>query len=397
MKVYIICNGCDRRLLDSEQLRNYFTQNGATIVKDPAVADYIIFNTCSFSQIQEDTCMRLIKEYSGYNGELMIVGCLPALSKEKLEGVFKGRCLHTQNLDQIGEYFPDFKIPFSEISDAGQLHKDLTLWQKFWAKFDWSINFFYICLVALRFKIKRYNTPLHRGIRKGGYLRISRGCFDKCSYCAIPKAIGPLKSKTIEECVSDYKKLLEQKHKVIILTADNVGSYGIDVKTNFGELLQALDEVTPAGEVEWIIGEFHPIWVIKYHKELAKYIEKQRIKELMVPIQSGSERILKLMKRDPRVTEVEKILKDFKIMKPELMLNTDLIVGFPSEQMEEFEQGIRFVENVGFDQVQLFKYSDRKGTRASELSDKVSQKEVLKRLKWAMKRLDKANIGYLYQ
>lgn len=395
-KVHIICNGCDRRLLDAAKTRVFFEKNNCTVINQPEEADYILFYTCGFSQSQENTCINLIKQLSKNDGELIVLGCLPALAPSKFKETFSGRFLHSSDLNDLDQFFPDFLTKFQTIADANDLYPDLSLMRKFTTKFEWSINFFYSCLTVLKFKMKNSSAPLHRGIREGAYLRISGGCFDKCTYCAIPNAIGGLKSKPLAQITKEYQGLIESGQHTFIFSADNVGSYGIDSQTSFSELLQVLSKHDQGKDVKWIIGELHPIWAVKHQDELLKHIRSGKIIELMIPVQSGSERILKLMKRDHNLPAIEAALQKFRSANPKLRFNTDIIIGFPSETDGEFNDSIDLVTRIGFDQLQLFRYTDREGTRASELSHKIAPDIIVARLKKAMKILDKTKTTYLY-
>ena len=396
-KIYITCKGCDKRLLEATKINRYFDLNGCKITNNPSKADYIVFNTCAFSQLQEDECFNLMHDFVKHKAELIILGCLPALASTRFKNVFHGKYLYTKQLSQIDQFFPHFKIKFDSIQDAHILHQDLSNFQKFKSKFSWSWDFFLICWVALKFKLKNFKTPLHRSIRKGAYLRISGGCFNKCSYCAIPNAIGQLKSKNLDLCLNEYQELLAQGHKTIIITADNVGSYGIDIQSNFVELLEAMAQIDQGKNVNWIISELHPQWLLRYKEGLLKLVRNGKITELLCPIQSASERVLKLMKREHNIKAIEEVFIELKEANPHFKLNTDIIIGFPSETKEEFTQSIEFVKRVRFDQVQLFKYTDRPGTSASQLTDKISNKDQLVRLRLAIKILKGTSIGYLYQ
>lgn len=400
LKIHIVGNGCDRRLLESSKLSSYFSENKCEIVDSPKQADYIFVNTCAMSKGAEDTSVNLIKQYEKYPGELIVHGCLPAISPTRFGQSFKGTYFDSKNIEEIDSVFSQFETKYSEVSDPRELSKDRSFLSKFLNKFELSFNFLYILRVALKFKMKNIKAPFHPRLREGVYLQISRGCSEACSYCAIPRAVGTIKSKPLEQCLADYKSMLESGERRFIFTADNIGLYGLDQKSNFAELLEQMNLVDQkyAG-VKWLILELHPRWAIKYQDELIKHIASGKIEELCIPIQSGSDRLLQLMKRHNRFLETLQVLEKFREASRRLKFNTDVLIGFPTETDEEFMDTIKLITRGGFNRVQFFGYADRENTPSKDLplTAKICNKDILKRLKVAMKILDKEKIYYTYQ
>lgn len=400
LKVHIVGNGCDRRLLESSKLSNYFKENKCEIVDSPKNADYIFVNTCAMSKGAEDTSFNLIKQYEKYPGELIVHGCLPAISPTRFNQNFNGTFFDSKNIEEIDNLFEKFDTKFSDIGDARNLSQDRSALSKFINKFEFSFNFISILWVALKFKIKNLKAPLHPRLRTGVYLQISRGCSEACSYCAIPKAVGTIKSKPLEQCLFEYQKMLEEGKRRFIFTADNIGLYGLDVKSSFAELLNRMGQIDGAYEgVKWLILELHPRWAIKYQDELLKHIESGKIEELCVPIQSGSDRLLQLMKRHNRFLETLHVLEKFRRASPILKFNTDVLIGFPTETDDDFMDTVKLITRGGFNRVQFFGYADRENTPSIDFpeSEKNSNKKILKRLRIAMKILDREKISYTYQ
>ncbi|TKJ17411.1 hypothetical protein CEE44_02650 [Candidatus Woesearchaeota archaeon B3_Woes] len=338
-KVFVqIVGCCRRRSLDATKLVNYFRLNKCNIVKKAQEADYIILLTCAYKQSKEDECFKLIKQLQNYGGELVILGCLPAISPTKFREKFNGKYIIPQKLEEIDIFFKDFKIKFSELPDG---NKEFGLSQE---------------------------------ENKDCLLRIGWGCISNCSYCAIPKATGTLKSKPLGVCLEEYRMLLERGYKEFNICAENVGSYGVDIKSSLQVLLEKMEGVEGKQKVYWNIHEIHPKWVIEYKSDLIKWVKKGKIKCLGCTIQSGSDRILKLMNRYDKSEDIVKTLLELKKANSNLYLSTHVLVGFPSETEEDLEDTLNVIKQIGFDMVIVYVYTLREGTAAYKLEGRIDNR-----------------------
>lgn len=228
---------------------------------------------------------------------------------------------------------------------------------------------------------KNIKKPKNKETAKLAYLRVSYGCIDQCAYCNISRAVGKLKSKSIDECRHEYSVLLKQGYRNFSLLADNLGAYGLDCASTFEELLLSLSEVDKEFSVSWRLEQLHPKWVIRYKDILSRYIAEGKIRFLLCPIQSGSNRILGLMNRNHSVEEITEIFEEFKKLQPRLYLFTHFIIGFPSETEEDLLASINIAKTIRFNEVQLFPYSDGYDSISSRMSDKIPEEKIHERLK----------------
>ncbi|MFC2091412.1 radical SAM protein [Elusimicrobiota bacterium] len=396
-KVYLVCNGCDRRLLDSSRLENYFIANGYEMAGSPSNADYIIFVTCAFNESKEKDCFKLISGYSRFNAELIVLGCLPEISPGKFKRIFKGRYIPTKNMSQIDRLFGRSEGEFLKIPDTNFIYRDIPLLTKLMTKFEASKDFCYKLIIAAGYKVRNFREPVNCSRnRRGAYLRIGSGCSMKCSYCAIRNAVGELKSKPLDICLQEYAGLIKTGYDNIVIVADNVGAYGLDIGVSFADLMNEMSKIDTAAETRWIISELHPVWVRKYRNELYEKIADGKIIEILCPVQSGSDRILGLMNRDVTKEEIIEILSSFRNVNRELKLITDIILGFPTATEEDFSATIDLIKKVRFDLVNFFTYAEREGTLISGISHKVSRDIMTRRLKTAVRTLRKDKIEVLY-
>ncbi len=403
-KVYISSNGCDRRLLDSQKVSDFFQNEKHLIVKNPSEADYIFINTCAMSQTAEDTSVNLIKRHMGYKGKIVVHGCLPQIAPARIGNEFFNKeiiKIDAKDLDKrMDEMFPGANQKFSQTPDPIVLAKDQNFLSKVINKIKFNKMFYLTCLAAFKFKIKNFNQPLHPRIKKGAYLQIGSGCSDNCTYCAIPRAIGPMKSKTMDQVLREYARILEKGESSFVFTSDNLGLYGLEIGTNLMNLFDEMAKIDAHyRKVFWTINELHPKWLIRFCDQLVRHVELGKIRELCVPIQSGNDRILELMKRNNKAHLATDSLLKIRNASSSLRLTTDVIIGFPTETDDEFLDTVKMIVKVRFNQVMFFSFGKREGTEAAKynLDENENKENIIRRFKMAMKLLDQEKISYTFQ
>jgi len=395
-KFFVYNLACELRYLDCTKICKYLSINGHEIVNNPSDADIILFLTCGFTNYTRDFCLKKIEKFKKYDAELIVAGCIPGTDKEKLLEIFSGRTLTTKDLDKIDEFFPENKIKFNDIRDGHILYQNptrpanLTYIFNLFFKFDLIRKIYLLILISFgkidvdtifySFSIK---YPIF-------HLKVCSGCNGNCSYCAINRAIGKLKSKTIDKCVKEFKQGLEKGYKNFVLAADNVGSYGKDIDKNLAVLLKNL--IILPGQYNIAIREIGPYWIVKYNDELTNICKEGKITDIGIVVQSGSARILRLMNRYSNVNKIKDAIKRLRDSYPKLRLHTHIIIGFPSETKDEFEQTLSFVKEVNFDSGIIFQYSPKIGTEAESIEPKIHNDEMSRRLKYSNKFLK--NLGY---
>lgn len=394
MKKIFVCNNtnCRRRLLDANKIQLYFKNNQYSVVHSPKNADIIIFVTCAYRNEITQDAINKIKELQNYKAELIVAGCLPEIEKEKLSQVFKGKVISTKQLNEIDKLFPEHKTKFSEIKDSDAIIKEQGISNQ-----EDVIRFKKLPLLSkinnhLRFGFIKYLLDSHLLIylyptKKDFYhIRISWGCKGNCTYCGIKKAIGPFKSKPIEECVQDLKKGLENGYKNLIITADDVGAYGTDIHSSFPKLLKEFTK--PEGDYSISVQDLDPKWVVKYIDELEEIFQNPKITSVNIALQNGSERVLKLMNRYSDLEKIGNSLSRLKNKNPNLSLDTHFIIGFPTETDEDFTRTMNFIKKMNFDMGFIYRYSRKTGTKAEEM-EPVKEEEVISRLQKSRKMLKK--------
>ena len=390
-KIYIDINkACGARLMDASLIKEYFRLNNCTIVNNPANADFLIFVSCAFRERRLEECFKIIDRLSKYKGELIVVGCLPEIAPQRFREKFQGRFLSTRNLSEIDIFFGDFKVKFSEIPDTNYLfNNEPPLLSKFLKEFEFSKAFFKRCLSDVEVRLLSFT----RGIFfNTAFLRICWGCIENCSYCSFLKPIGRLKSKPAAVCLKEYKGLLDKGYRNFLITGDNPGIYGLDIDSSLPELLKQLSTIDKDFAVTWRMYGLGPRWIAKYESELFEIIKEKKIVSLICPLQSGSERVLGLMKRYFSIEETARILLRFKEANSDLILTTHLIVGFPSETEEDFLASLNIAKRVRFNLVVLYPYYDAENTLSHNIENKIDEKTKMERIRLAIEFLNKEGI-----
>jgi len=387
-KIYIYVVSCRRRSLDATKISDYLTKNDYEIVNKPENADIIIFITCAFIDKMTEFSLNKVKEFQKYNAELIVAGCLPIIEKDKLSEIFDGITFCTKEIDELYQYFPEKKTRFTEIDDANFLYDYLNQHGRK------GSNYLRFRDYILK-KIYGENSFTYKILLKNPFIiRISWGCLGNCSYCSIKKAIGAHKSKPIEECLKEFKKGLAQGHTQFLLTADDAGAYGLDLGYNFLELLKSIIQLE--GDFKVCIESLKPIWIVKYFEQLKEVLMSRKIQYIDCAIQSGSEKILKSMNRYSNIEKIAETLLKIKNLNPELMLTTEIIIGFPGETKKDFHQTLSVLQTIQFNGGFIYRFAQKSGTPAENVEPKIPEKEISKRIKYAKKALRKEDYKFRY-
>jgi ribosomal protein S12 methylthiotransferase len=335
--INIVSLGCAKNLVDSEIMMGGFVKSGLNVVDEPENSDAILVNTCGFLDIAREESVNTILEAAELTKDsdkkLIVMGCLSERYSTELQ----------KEIPEVDRFFG--------TNDHNQILSYLT--GKDFMKDDPA---FFRSLL----------TPSHYA-----YLKIAEGCDNGCSFCSIPQMRGLQKSRPIEAIESEATRLVDNGVKEILIIAQDTTSYGWDLKPKqyLGELLTTLDQI---GEpLQWIRLHYaHPAHLSKKTME-AMASSKKVCKYLDIPIQHASDKILKSMKRGLNQEGIRKRLSLLREFIPDIRLRTTLIVGYPGETDDDFKEICDFVQELQFDRLGIFTYSEEEGTSAAFLEDDV--------------------------
>ena len=347
MKVGICSLGCKVNIYESELVTNILKNNNYTVVDFEDKADIYIINTCSVTNESDKKSRKMINRAKKNNPAAIIIvmGCYSQVNAEDIDvDIVLGNKDKSKIVEIIEEYI--------KTKQKKKIIYDLT-------KVDFE-------------KMEITNFDSHTR----AFVKIQDGCNAFCSYCIIPYVRGRVRSKDPEDVIKEVTTLVEKGYKEIVLTGIHTGRYGTDINTNLEELLNKLVNIPNIYRIRLSSIEINEI--TPGIKELLKE-NKVMAKHLHIPLQSGSNKILKLMNRRYNKEEFLSMVDNLRDI-PDISLTTDLIVGFPNEGEEEFNETIDTLKKIGFIKIHTFPYSKRKGTPAATMDNQVFPEEKKKRV-----------------
>ena len=335
--VNLISLGCAKNLVDSEILLGGINQTNLDIVKNPEDADTIIVNTCGFLDIAREESVNTILEAA----ELKNTGNLQEL-------VVMG-CLSERYPNEIKEEIPEIDRIFGS-NDHRQIVSFLT-----GKDFSRDDPLFFRSLM----------TPKHYA-----YIKIAEGCNNGCTFCSIPIMRGLQKSRTIPAIMEEAERLAKNGTKELLVIAQDSTSYGYDLneKVYLSDLIRELNTIK---DIDWIrIHYAHPAYLSQ--KIIDAIAESDKVcNYLDMPIQHAADDILKSMRRDSSQKSIRNRISRLRNAVPDIALRTTLIVGYPGETEDHFQSLKNFIEEIKFDRLGIFTYSEEEGTAAAGLEDNV--------------------------
>ena len=391
LSFYIYCKKyCPRRVLAASRNYTYFVKNGLIPVDNLKKADLIVIHSCGGFNLDEEfsllTLENALKKKST-SSKVIMTGCLPKINKGALSQFEEALIIPTEELSILDSII-DAKIPYNSIPESSIIRDVNDLYhgtpiKRIRRKLGFN-RYFLTILSYLRKKLdfKTRNSYFDEGTYK---IVISDGCVGNCTYCAIKFAMPKYTSIPEKQIVEKFRTGLQHNFKSFALTGADIGSYGIDINTNLPNLLDRLFAVE--GDYKIILIDLNVRWLIKEYKSLFSVLKKneEKLHTIIIPIQSGSDKILRLMQRHYKIGEVKKCLSDFQENIPNINIATHIMVGFPGETESDFQMSLDLLKNLNFSHIQIYKYEDRPGTAASKLPDKLPPKIIDKRAKMLSK------------
>lgn len=404
-KIYVEAAGCKRRMLDIRTIKNYLEANGHTLVDDPEDADQIVVTTCAFKQKEEDESVNRLRFFRKFGRKILVYGCLPDIAAERFREFSDFHSIAPREIEQIDRYFEHDVVKFSEMSDSNLIEKKegnlvKAIKRKVQSGDLLSRDFF---AETAQSGVNRLRELLTKP-EESWFLFICRGCRGKCSYCAIQRSVGSVKSKPIPQVVKELREGLRAGYRDFSILGDDPGCYGLDNQESLPQLLHALLSSLPAEgsvagsrpEIRFHIKEIHPKFMVEYGRELVEQPFFRLVHSLLCPVQSGSDRVLELMQREHSAAEIRSVLHHARQEHPQITLDTQIIVGFPSETEEDFQATLNLVRESGFNTVVVFPYHDKKGTPASEIAAKVAPDLIQQRMRKAFNYFRKHGVKAYY-
>ena len=355
-KIAIISLGCSKNAVDSDQMKSILEENNFTLIKDETEAEIVVVNTCGFIESAKEESIETIIEIGEHkrtgNCEILLVaGCLGERYKEDLikelpeiDGI-----IGTGNVNEIVEVV-NLLLKGEKTIRVGEINRE-------------------------------YDESIKRTIDEveyTSYIKIAEGCDNLCTYCIIPKLRGKYRSRKIEAIIEEAQALVDNGTKEIVLIAQDTTKYGLDLYDEY-RLPELLDRLNKIENLKWIrilylypdTFEFSLIESIKRNSKVVNYVD--------IPIQHISNTVLKRMNRKTSKESITKLINDLRQEMPDITIRTTLIVGFPGETQEEFDELYEYVKEMKFDRLGVFAYSKEEDTPAALLGNQIDEDVKLER------------------
>ena len=367
MKVKAVTLGCKVNAYESEYILSSFKDRGYEITND--IADIYIVNTCSVTNTSDaksrKVINRLIRENP--NSIIVVMGCMIEANKDmEIPGVslIIGNKDKNKVVDLVENYLKD-----------KQVRKIL------YDNFDDTFEDMFIT-----------NMTSHTR----AFVKIQDGCENFCSYCIIPYTRGKQRSKDPDLVIKEIETLVSNGYKEIVLTGIHTGHYGSDLQTTFPDLLKRIVKINGLERLR-----ISSIEITELNDEFFEVLKANPIivSHLHIPLQAGSDTVLQAMNRKYLTNYFEAKVKKIREIRPDISLTTDVIVGFPGETEEEFQETLDFVSKIKFTKVHVFPYSRRKGTKADTMPNQIPEnikKERVKRLIDLSNQLEKEYLDLFF-
>jgi len=354
LEIYFETYGCTANHNSSEIMKGLVKQAGMNLISNEKFADLVIINSCIVKEPTQEKIRRRTFDLLGKEKKVILAGCMPRINEKKLKH---------ENL---------FLLDTSHIKDIVALIQDII-----------QGNYKQEKYLSKRNELK-LNLPKILNEKLIGITQISQGCLGECSYCNVRIIKGTLFSYPKEEILSSIKRDLEAGCREIWLTSQDNASHGNEEgKYSLPGLLKEILELR--GNFFVRVGMMNPNNVLKILPELIEIYKHPKIfKFLHIPIQSGSNKILKAMKREYRKEDILKLISEFKKQIPSITISTDIIVGFPTETEKDFKETYGLIKQIKPEILNSSKFWPRPGTPAAKLK-KVNRKIVIKRVSDLMK------------
>ena len=350
----VVTFGCQQNVSDSQRIRGMLSLMGYEFTEDLSKADFIIFNTCAVREHAEDRVfgnVGAVKKYKRQRKGMIIAVCGCMAQQEHVSRRFK-------------ESYPYVDMVFG----TGVTHR--------------LPEFVYKKLTGTKriFENELNNDPVIEGIPVNrddvfkGFVPVMYGCDNFCTYCIVPYVRGRERSRKPQEIIKEVTDMVNSGYKEIMLLGQNVNSYGkgLDEDINFAKLLRMVNDIP---------GDFRIRFMTSHPKDCTEELlfamrdSKKVERHLHLPVQAGSDGILKIMNRRYTAEKYLSLIEKARSLMPDITFTSDIIVGFPGETYEDFKQTIELVKKVRYSSLFTFIYSPRKGTPAAEMPDPVTREE----------------------
>lgn len=382
-KIYLATTteGCATNLMENATYRKTLELSHIENVQTAEEASVIVINTCAYTTDQEERSLSVIQKFQEQfpNKQVVVGGCLTKINSKKLSEIYSGETFTPGNIEQFKKSLKiennikaeDVESHFFDKNDFIDLswkHKLILYFRPI----------FYKAEKLFGKKFQPIHNVLKTAIINEEYygISVSQGCAGACTFCSIKMAKGHVKSKSVVQVMHEFQKGLDLGKDKLWLLGDDIGCYGLDFNSDFSSLLTEI--LTIPKKFELVINYFEPYFFIKQFEKIIPLLSDKRVIHINFPIQSGSARIVKEMGREYDPSEVLLKINKLKKSNPEIIVKTNIIVGFPSETFSDFMMSVKSVFH--FDAILALRFTARTGTRAFKMENQIPELKKMFRM-----------------
>ena len=351
----LITLGCKVNQYDTQAMQEVMLRNGYTVVGENDPADVCIINTCTVTNAADQKARQVIRRAIRKNpeAEVLVTGCYAESDREAIEAI-PGVSLVFGNREKA-----DLQKYLDIVHKSSQEKTEESLLQIEPVYHD-----------AVREHANFSMSVSEAGKHTRALIKVQDGCSAFCSYCIIPHVRGRMTSRPLPDIVQEVEQIAANGYKEIVITGVHLGAYGLDIgrQTTIADILE---HIHPTDGIERI--RFSSIEAMNFPPDLVDRMAvlPKCMPHFHLPLQSGSDKILREMRRRYTRAEFSHLVEKLRISFPDVGITTDVMVGFPGETDTDFEDSLQFVEKIGFNQLHVFRYSPRRGTPAADYADHV--------------------------
>jgi threonylcarbamoyladenosine tRNA methylthiotransferase CDKAL1 len=357
-KACVLCTGCPESRIDSARVQNFLRENGWNTTDELEEADLILFRTCGLTDESAEKSLqvvRRIKNEKRGDAQLVVWGCLPKVDLKALRTEYGGVTFGDDEIAMLNDIVKA-KKPIEKVTASHLLPGELCPGPGLSGLLSRLLSF-----AEVPFNIDASSSIFH--------IKVSTGCLGNCSFCAVPKSRGVVHSKSIDSVVSEFRRGLDKGFQYFSLLGTDLGAYGRDQGCNLVDLLAEMTK--EKGDYQISLRNVNPFYLNEMFEELKRIFSSGKIRFLSSAVESASDRILKLMRRKYQIQDFKSCIRTLNEKYPNIMLRTQLMVGFPTETKKDFHMSLHLLDELRFDWVEVYQFSARPGTPAAMMEGQV--------------------------